>query len=556
MITNIFLPHILLWILTFVTAVLSVFLIWPRRNMVGGWFALGYTLGLLEWTLSGIFEALVIDPQVKVLLAKIEYVGFIVVVPFAFLFVKRYLSTQRLKLTVSIPVFIIPMLTLAMAWSNDVHHLLWSSFEPGNPSLNILIYNHGPWFYVSATYIYILVLLSIAQLIKAYFSSQKLFRSQVLAILGAFLFPLISCTTYLFGVVPVEGMDTTALGFAFAGLIITFAIYRLHLLELLPIARQKVFESMRDGVLVLDNKNRIVDLNPAAQKFMLINPREAVGQPVLDFLPKGLAGLFEPNAGNISSYEILARDQKTYINVYTTLINPNSKEKSGKLITLQDITAHKQAEIKLQQSNIQLQKEIQQIEMLQESLRAQAVRDPLTGLYNRRYLEETLEREVSRAWRTQTSVSVMMIDFDNFKEVNDQYSHQVGDLVLQTFGDILKKTSRREDIACRYGGDEFLMILPDIGAMDSLKRGESWRTSIEKLEIATQSGNVKLSVSIGIASFPQSGVTAEELIHAADQAMYAAKKDGKNLVRQASTGQTIAEISESKLADLHPTHGN
>jgi len=149
-------------------------------------------------------------------------------------------------------------------------------------------------------------------------------------------------------------------GFALGGLTIAFAIFRLRFMDLLPIARQKVFESMPDGVIVLDKQNRIVDINPAAQHFMLIDPRDAIGQPVMDFLPKVLAGLFDPTGRNIASYEILAPDQKTQVNVYATPLSAKGREAPGTLITLQDITARKKTEIKLQESNIQLQKEIQQ----------------------------------------------------------------------------------------------------------------------------------------------------------------------------------------------------
>ena len=530
MITNIFLPHILLWIFTFLSAVLTVYLVWPRRNMVSARLVIGYALGLAAWTLAGTFEALVIDPQTKIIFAKIEYIGFLAAVPFSYLFVKSYVSTQRISFSQALPVFILPIVTIILAWTNDSHHLLWSSFEPGSQSLNLLIYNHGPWFYVNTGYMYLLVLISIVRIIRAYQASQKLFRKQLAALLGAFFFPLISCSTYLLGIVPVKGMDTTALGFGVAGLIIAFALYRLYLVELLPIARQQVIESMKDGVMVLDRKNRLVDINPAAQEFMLINPSDAIGRPIAELLPKVLLGLFEPNASNIASYEILARDKKTYINVYTTPLGEKGGESSGTLVTLQDITARKGMELRLQQSNIQLQKELQQIGELQESLQAQAVRDPLTGLYNRRYLEETLKREVSRARRTQTPVSVMMIDLDGFKEVNDIFSHQAGDQVLQNFGEILKKTSRREDIACRYGGDEFLMILPGVGEAVALQRAESWRKSVADLQPATSGGKVNLTVSIGIAIFPQHGSTAEELIHAADEAMYHSKRQGKNIV--------------------------
>ena len=546
MIDNPFLPHILLWFFTFVTSVLIAVFVWPRRNIKGGVYILGYSLSLAEWTLAGTFEAMVINPQTKVLLAKIEYMGFVLVVPFAYLFVRKYVSNHKFSRAEILTVFLIPLITAVLAWTNEYHHFLWSSFAPGDPALNILIYGHGPWFYVNATYIYLLVIFSVIQLIRAYTTSQRAFRQQVAAILFAFAFPVVICTTYLLNIVPVPGMDTTATGFAITGLIITFAIFRLKLLDLLPVAHQTVFNEMRDGVIVVDDKNRLVDINPAAQRFMLIKGQEAVGQPVMDFLPKTLAGLFETKSDRISSYEMLAKDQKTYVNVYAVPLKAKKNQPSGTLITLQDITNYKQAEMKLKESNIQLQKELQHIEVLQESLQAQALRDPLTNLYNRRYQEEILDREISRAQRLKTPISVMMIDFDNFKQVNDHYSHQAGDQTLVAFAAILNETSRREDITCRYGGDEFLLIMPGLSREDALARGEFWRKRATDADFFPTQGDKSITISIGISSFPENGATAGELVQAADKAMYSAKQEGKNLVRLAepSKGQKAGDEAE------------
>lgn len=548
MIDNLFLPHILLWFFTFVISLLIAVLVFPRRKIKGGIYVLGYSLSLAEWTLAGTFEALVVNPQTKVLLAKIEYMGFVLVVPFAYLFVRKYVSNHKFNWTEILAIFLIPLITAALAWTNEYHHFLWSSFTPGDPALNILIYGHGPWFYVNAAYIYLLVILSVIQLIRAYATSQRAFRHQVAAILFAFAFPVVICTIYLLNIVPVQGMDTTATGFAITGLIITFAIFRLRLLDLLPVAHQKVFNEMRDGVIVVDDKNRLVDINPAAQRFMLIKGQEAVGQPVMDFLPRTLAGLFEIKSDRIASYEMLAKDQKTYVNVYTVPLKSGKNQPSGTLITLQDITNYKQAEIKLKESNIQLQKELQHIEVLQESLEAQVLHDPLTNLYNRRYLEETLDRELSRAQRLKTPISVMMIDFDNFKQVNDHFSHHAGDQTLVTFAAILNETSRREDIACRYGGDEFLLIMPGLSREDALARGESWRKRVTDVDFFPAQGDKNITISIGISSFPENGTTAEELVEAADRAMYSAKQEGKNLVRLAEPSQGQKGGDEAKLA--------
>jgi len=552
--TNILLPHVFFWATTFIIAVMTAMIIWPRRRFTGGWYLFLFAVCLAEWTLAGTIEAISSSQQTRILLAQIEYVGFNLLVPFAYLFVKRYLSSEQLSYRQIFPVFVLPLITIGLAWTNSFHHLLWSSFEPGNQALNILIFNHGPWFFINGIYIYFLVAISYGLLIKAYLSSQKIFRQQIAAMLWGFAFPLVSGSLVFWNIVPVTGMDVSAMGFAFAGLIIAFAIFRLKFLDLLPIARQMLIDNMRDGVIVVDAERRLVDINPSARKFMLLNPREVIGKPAMNYLPSTLSGLFDVDPDTPVSYEMLAKDQKTYLSIYPIQLNSKRLMPSGTLIVLQDITRRKTAEIKLQESNIQLQKEIQQIEVLQESLRALAIRDPLTNLYNRRYLEETLEREISRAQRTGTFVSVMMIDFDNFKEVNDQYSHLIGDQALQAFAEILKKTSRREDVACRYGGDEFLLILPDLAAEDALKRAETWRKSASDLFFDTPRGRANVTVSIGLASFPQDGTTAEELIIAADQAMYSAKEQGKNLVKQTNSQGRLEGFRNIRLSESYTPH--
>ena len=168
---------------------------------------------------------------------------------------------------------------------------------------------------------------------------------------------------------------------------------------------------------------------------------------------------------------------------------------------------------------------------MREKLRGQAIRDPLTGLYNRRYLEVELEREISRAKRKDMAVGVIMLDIDHFKQFNDQYGHDVGDIVLRQIGLFLQDHVRAGDAACRYGGEEFLVILPEICLEDAMERAESLRSGVEKLnekEFRTYPGS--LSISLGVAMFPQHGSTGHEVMVAADQAMYQAKRAGRNRV--------------------------
>lgn len=168
---------------------------------------------------------------------------------------------------------------------------------------------------------------------------------------------------------------------------------------------------------------------------------------------------------------------------------------------------------------------------LRETLRMQSLRDALTGLFNRRYLDETLERELHRALRTKQTICVVMIDIDHFKKYNDTYGHDAGDALLQLFGKFLQEHVRGSDIACRYGGEEFVVVMPDTALDDSRKRAEQLRVGLKNLTLVYQGKQLEgITVSVGIAVFPEHGLTLRSLLKAADVALYSAKNQGRDCV--------------------------
>jgi diguanylate cyclase (GGDEF)-like protein len=176
--------------------------------------------------------------------------------------------------------------------------------------------------------------------------------------------------------------------------------------------------------------------------------------------------------------------------------------------------------------------------MCQLELNLQAMRDPLTGLYNRRQLEESLHRELLRARRIGGTVGVMAIDVDHFKRVNDTLGHEVGDQALRGIADELASCVREEDIACRAGGEEFVIILPGAGKTSLRVRAEAVRKTIEQAQILAGEGTLKLTVSIGLASFPAYGDTGQAVLRAADVALYKAKAAGRNRIAMCTPGGT------------------
>lgn len=168
----------------------------------------------------------------------------------------------------------------------------------------------------------------------------------------------------------------------------------------------------------------------------------------------------------------------------------------------------------------------------QHKLEELSVRDSLTGLYNRRELERRLHEEVQRAHRYQRPLSVMMLDIDHFKSVNDRHGHQAGDEVLITVADLIQLNVRPVDLVCRYGGEELTVILPETDEQGANMVAERIRGTVEESITTTPQGDmVHVTISIGFATFPRHGDTAAALIHAADQALYLAKQEGRNLVR-------------------------
>ena len=188
---------------------------------------------------------------------------------------------------------------------------------------------------------------------------------------------------------------------------------------------------------------------------------------------------------------------------------------------------------KRQMRQIEAQKN--QLILDEAKLRALSVRDPLTGLYNRRYMEETFDREIQRAIRKQQPLSVIMADIDGFKSINDTIGHVLGDKALVKVASFLMQSIRASDVACRFGGDEFCLILPDCTLEEGIRRANALCRAIEALSESKDDGLEQFTISFGVAAMPEDGMTREALISAADSALYSSKRAGRNRVNGTRT---------------------
>jgi diguanylate cyclase (GGDEF)-like protein len=171
---------------------------------------------------------------------------------------------------------------------------------------------------------------------------------------------------------------------------------------------------------------------------------------------------------------------------------------------------------------------------LRETLRTQAIRDPLTGLFNRRYMEESLDREFRRSLRKETSLAILMLDIDHFKRLNDSFGHEAGDAVLRELAKIFQAQLRAEDIASRYGGEEFVLILPEADLVVAAECADRLRWATHTMQIQHYGQALEgIRLSVGLSCFPEHGNTVDALMRAADAALYRAKENGRDRVEVA-----------------------
>ncbi len=171
---------------------------------------------------------------------------------------------------------------------------------------------------------------------------------------------------------------------------------------------------------------------------------------------------------------------------------------------------------------------------MRDQLHDQSVRDPLTGLFNRRHMTETLRKSINRSQQTGAPLSLIAVDVDHFKKFNDTHGHDAGDMVLRAVGSALEQGCDRDEIACRIGGEEFMLILPDNTPEDAMTRAEQIRQAVEAVSVRYGEKSLpRITISVGVSHYPAHGTMTQDLMRAADDALYTAKDNGRNQVQVA-----------------------
>ncbi|MEL6940557.1 MAG: diguanylate cyclase [Cyanobacteria bacterium J06598_1] len=468
-----------------------------------------------------------------------------------FTYRSQWLTLQRRGLVWAIPIF-----NMLLVVTNPWHQQVWTRFARVENS-HLLTFHNGPAYLWIAAWFYIYVITGSLLVARSVTTLEKIYRQQAITVMISAAPPLLVGMLYVLELVP-PGISLLPMSFLVTGLVYFTSLFRFRLFDLLPIARDTLIESMGDSVLVLDMQDRVIDMNPAAAQFtyrmttaitadipLASGQPRWLGAPVATVLAEWPSLLLHcKKEENTEVLVSICQEPPLHINFRLRLLCNQEQRPTGKLLVIRDVTEEHETQLTLQQTNeIQRQTQLElkrtndllaqrlkKIESLQGQLREQAVRDGLTKLFNRRYFEEALLAEYSKAKRSGTPLALILIDVDNFKRVNDTYGHQAGDCALQVFAEVIRHHVRESDIACRYGGEEFIVAMPGMTMTEAYQRAESLRRAFQKTVIQYKEQTIQATISCGVGALPEWGGSQDGLISLVDKALYRAKKGGRDRV--------------------------
>jgi len=441
------------------------------------------------------------------------YIGLPYIGPLWLLCALSVSGIRTARLTVFLAgLFALSFVSSVMFMTNDLHHMYYRSLSMvRNGPFSIGVIERGPWFWVVQLYSNACLIAADLLLLLRARGAPTAFKRQARIMFLASLFPWAGMIVFNLGWTP-YGLDFMPVGLPLGGLLMAWGIFRHRLIDLGVIAYERVFEGMSEGVLVLDRKLRIVDVNPAMARALGASGRDCVGEDAAAFLAPR-AELAELVAKGPPASAELRFETEGGIRYYAAKLAPVSGSGEallGSILSLSDVT--------------------DRVELTQR-LAELATTDDLTGVANRRTLLEVAQLELARARRQGLALSLLMLDLDEFKLVNDRYGHQVGDAVLAAVARACAACLRSTDRFGRYGGEEFMALLPGIGLSAARAAAERLREAIETLRVESASGPVAITASVGCSGrYRFDGETMDDLVREADEALYCAKAAGRNRV--------------------------
>jgi diguanylate cyclase (GGDEF)-like protein len=631
---------------------------------------------VMEWAFFSALEMMTADVGVKIVLMQLGYMGAICAPSLFFVFVLEYIESPGwLTWRNAVLLAVFPMIMLVLTWTNNFHGLVWSSITANTQTPNVLVYEPGLAGNLMVGYDYLLALIGLYILVSVGFHGSKSTRSRLGLILVSALFPITAGVLDISHIGAMPIFQFSPLSFSLSGILLAYGLFRVQIFAILPVARDILIENMRDGVLVLDKKNRVADINRAAQNIMGISAMDIIGRSASN-LPDGwpAAVMLDDKQPTIRKEIQIQTPIPLFLDLQITSIISRKKKINGRLIVFRDNTARRKNELELarraeeflvinrintiitsgldldhvlkilhQQCDIVVPSDVFYVALYEEAtdliqlplffeeeyksfppldlhkqpgltsyiietgqtlyvsdmfhppvsvpapirmggkparsyigiplvlrekvigvmsvqsykpnaytpnqvrmLEAVAVQaaiaienarlygevqrlaivDELTGVYNFRGLQELGRREVERARRFSRPLTALFFDIDGFRNFNNVYSHATGNIVLEAVAERCRSVLRSVDVLARYGGDEFVILLPETDTDMALAIARRLREEVAATKVKTKYGELSVTISLGVATLKDTINEIGILVDHANRAEHRAKEKG------------------------------
>jgi diguanylate cyclase (GGDEF)-like protein len=485
------------------------------------------------WVVAATAEQSSADAACKATLALAAWPAILALPPLWALFLARYTLNRTdpphagSLLAGGLPAAVLAGLALANGW----HGLLYGAgTHLGAPQLGLprMQYAFGPLFYVNAAWCYGWLLAALALVLQAWRDGHRNDRRWPV-FLAVMAVPWVANAAFVGFGWRLMGADPTPLGFAAALVGMGWLVLCHELFRLVPMAERLLFAELPDPVLVIDGDGRVVGVNRAARELAGAGA-DAIGRP-LPSLPRLGAPLAQALADPSRRGPLMLDDPARVLELRRRSLG-GPRRQVGELLQLRDVTEHHRAQVRLVQALADRNAQLHTVASLQSELREQALRDPLTGLHNRRALQQQFDDAARHARTHRQPLALALLDIDHFKRINDEVGHAAGDAVLCALGARLRGAMHHGEAAYRLGGEEFALLLPGADAVMALARLHTLRASLTTAPLEGAPGPVTFSA--GVAVLGDEDAALGGLLRRADAAMYRAKAGGRDRVELAA----------------------
>jgi len=463
---------------------------------------------------GNLFELGLINPQAKIFMSYIKYLSSEVVIISWFIFFlyfigyKKWLSKRNIIL-----ISIIPFAMTLSIFTNEYHHLFFKNIESVTyGSFLVLSIEGGPLFWLDLAFSILLITAAAGLITRILIKAYHIYKWQISVFLVINMVILAAALMDKFTINIFPYLDKTPFVFVIGMAVLILTLSKSKISEIVPTAREFVLDSMEDGILVLDNNNKLLDLNLFMKKMMNPYSKNYLGKPLKEFLPDLSSAIENPDNGK--ELELLHKKKSKFFDVKISNLLNSRELKIGKVIVLRDITLRKNNEDKIKYLSFH---------------------DYLTNLYNRAFFEEELNRlDVKR----RLPMSIVLVDINGLRIINDSFGKEAGDKVLIKLAKILKECFRSEDILARLGGDTFGAILPSTSMKATLKIVKRIKEACKKSR-----SKISFSISMGFSTKKNASQNINEIIKEADSNM----NKHKLLERKSFHGSIVSSLKRALL---------